>query len=237
MKSAVHFNHPHMDYFSDELLEALGSWQKGWRENQNLRLSLGKTLQQAARSLPSEFRHAPEMCYRKRFIITGEYVDIFLNDNRKEEGVTSWTTDLSFAELFKGLVREDAKHVAIFCHKPNIDEVVVNFESLWQSQDFISAAEDFRRRNGVNAEALFHFRASQAEIVLNAPLRGSEVIAMVGISSQFDELCDKTGIPALERDRLLKQLREKGIHPSEPRYTYRAQAAISRAIKAFLKRR
>jgi hypothetical protein len=87
--------------FNDELLTAIGAWQKGWREDQSRREELAERLVAAAAGLPREFRTAGE-CFRKRFLLKGELVDIVLRDE-KHEGVTSWTLDERFAERFKGL--------------------------------------------------------------------------------------------------------------------------------------
>ncbi len=224
-----------MSIFSPGLLEALGTWQRGWRENQDQRVALGDKLRAVTRGLPHVYRSADGPCYRKRFLRHGEYVDILLKDELAE-GVTSWTSDLAYAERFKGLVRVDSHHAAIFSHTPSPDQVVVNIGALWRSTEFARAAEDFHANRGPGSEALLHFRNIQSEIVLDVPLRGSEISAIVGVSSPFDELCDHEGIPESERDELFKKLHDAGEYPGEPRFTYGAPRAIANTIQEFLRR-
>lgn len=64
-------------------------------------------------------------------------------------------------------------------HKPHPAEVIVNFPALWADQGFREAAEDYRRRRGREAEALFDFVNRQAEIVLHARLHSHEAKGMV----------------------------------------------------------
>jgi hypothetical protein len=85
------------------------------------------------------------------------------------------------------------------------------------------------------ARALLNFRALQGEVILNAPLRGSEIRWMAGVSSPFDELCDRVGIPVGQRDELFARMVKAGAHVEEPRYTPPggAQRALRRAIDSF----
>jgi hypothetical protein len=226
-----------MAIFTDSLLRAIGGWQHGWRELQSRREELAKKLQAAAESLPLEFRSVEVPCYRKRFIHKGELVDLILK-NEREEGITSWTTNLKYAERFKGLLRPEAVSAAIFCHVPSAKEVVVNIDALWKSKEFIAAAEEYKKKGGRNVEALFHFRDTQGEVVLQTPLRGSEVIALTGISSPFDELCDRANIPEGRRDEIFRKLIEDGTYPGEPGFTTvtGAQNVIANTIRAMNKK-
>lgn len=217
--------------FDDELLYAIGAWQFGWREDQRKRIELADRLLKAASGIPNEFRSVDGKCFRKRFLHKGELVDIVMRDE-KTEGLTSWTTDKAFAERFKGKHREDAVSAAIFEHSPTSEEIILNLPSLWKCPDFIIAAERLKNKGSDEIKALFHFRATQNEIVLDTPLRGSEIIALSGVSSPFDDLCDQAGIAESERDRLFKHLIDTGAYIGEPTYTSRsgAQNAISNTI-------
>jgi hypothetical protein len=53
--------------FSDSFLEALGTWQNGWGEDQSLRLALLEALMKEAKALPQEFRAVGVVCYTKSF--------------------------------------------------------------------------------------------------------------------------------------------------------------------------
>ena len=223
-----------MHLFSEEFLSALGGWQRGWREIQSDRLALGLALIKASSNLPAEFRTVEHPCYRKRFIHEGEFVDLFLVDQR-DEGIASWTTDLKFAERLKGLTRPDAISGAIFRHTPTPDEVVLNTVALWKSDEFRTRAAQYRKEAGKDAKALWNFRDTQAEIILTSPLKGSEVIALTGTSSPFDQLCDRENIAESQRDGLFKMLVEAGVYVGEPTYVDpgKSQAVIAGMIQKF----
>lgn len=221
-----------MTAFPDQLLKALGAWQNGWREVQDRREVLANDLCEQAKVLAREFRTISISCYRKRFIHKGEMVDLFLNDHR-DEGVASWTLDLRFAERLKGLTRPDAVSAAIFEHTPVESEVIVSFPALWSSEAFRDAVTDYASREGAYAKALLNFKDMQQEVVLRAPLRSSEMIALTGASSPFDELCDRIGISENERDRIFKTLIDNGTYVGEAQYIDKeaTQRVVTRSIQ------
>jgi hypothetical protein len=225
---------PPVTLFSDELLAAIGAWQNGWHENQERRESLAADLVATVADLPKEFRTVNGECYRKRFLHQGELVDILLKDE-KHEGVVSWTLDEKVAEHFKGLVRPDSFAAAIFAHRPTQDEVIVNLAALWARASFAHAVD---KRDGPYAKALANFNSRQGEVVLRAPLRGSEIKSLVGISSSFDELFDQVGLPEEGRDELIRQMLRAGEKVGVPRYTGPggAQRAVDRAIDALYRK-
>lgn len=218
--------------FDDRLLDALGAWQNGWKEDQTRKEGLAHELEQAVQNLPMPFRSVSGPCYRKRFIHKGELVDVILNDKR-DEGIASWTVDIAFAERFKELVRPGAVSGAIFEHRPEAAEVVVNIAALWAESEFATAVGTYSSRGGIHAKALLHFKDSQGEVVLKSPLRGSEIIALTGASSPFDDLCDRAGIPEDKRDKIFSELVQGGVYPGEAAYTTRqgAQNAIANTIR------
>jgi hypothetical protein len=150
--------------------------------------------------------------------------------------VASWTTDQRFAERFKGLARDGAVSAANYCHSPLPEEVIVNVGELWQCREFATDAQAFRERHPDDAKALFHFREGQSEVVLTAVLKGSEIVALSGAASPFDEVCDAEGIAEGERDALFRKLVEDGVYLNELRYTYSAQDVIARTIRVAAQR-
>jgi len=218
--------------FTDEFLEALGAWQNGWGEDQARKDILALALTTEAASLPLRYRTVSEPCFRKRFIHKGEMVEILL-DNSRDEGLASWTTDLRFAERMKGLVRTNAVAAAIFQHCPTDANVIVNLTALWADPAFTNSVQAYSDRGGRFATALLNFRDSQSEVVLQVPLRGSEIVALSGASSPFDDLCDRAAIPEHDRDRVFKHLLETGSYPGDPQYigAEASQRVISRSIQ------
>jgi len=218
--------------FSDNFLKILGAWQKGWKEDQSLRLQLAEQLKNAVHNLPDNFKKVNQPCYRKRFLHHGELFQIIMVD-QKDEGLTSWTVYQKYAENFKGLQKAGAVSAAIFERIPNENEVILNICELWKSESFIEAAEKYKNVNGKNADAIFHFKASQGEVILNAPLKGSEIVALTGASSPFDELCDIASIPESDRDWYFKELIDLGQYPEILKYTSKkgTQRVIQNTIK------
>ncbi|WP_153065879.1 hypothetical protein [Xanthomonas campestris] len=223
-----------MTKFHDKLLKSLGAWQNGWREVQSQRESLADELCEQVANLHPKFRTISASCYRKRFIHKGEMVDLFLNDSR-DEGVASWTLDLRFAERLKGLTRPDAVSAAIFEHIPTGGEVIVSFPALWAEQEFQDAVIDYASRNGTYSDALVNFKDTQQEVVLRTPLRSSELIALTGASSPFDDLCDRIGIANEQRDQIFKTLIDNGSYVGEVQYIDKeaTQRVVTRSIQSF----
>ncbi len=218
--------------FSDEFLKTLGAWQKGWKEDQSVRLQLADQLKNAVHHLPDCFKQVNQPCYRKRFLNHGELFEIIMVDE-KEEGLTSWTICQKYAENFKGLQMPGAVSAAIFERTPTANEVILNICELWKSESFIQAVEKYKNTNGENADAIFHFKASQGEVILSAPLKGSEIVALTGASSPFDELCDKVSILESERDEYFKKLIDLGQYPETLKYT--SKEGTQRVIKNTIK--
>lgn len=211
--------------FDDRLLGAIGAWQKGWREDQDLREELARELRDAVVGLPRHFQTAKgQACYRKRFLHKGELERIILADWR-DEGLVSWTLDRSFADTFRGKFKLGAVTGAIFRRTPPDEEVIVNIPELWADPDFVRSAESYRANGGPNAEALFHFRGprDQNEIVLTSPLRASDIVALTGSSSPFDDLCDMLSLPQEGRDELFRELTQQGVVLDAPRYVNEEQ--------------
>lgn len=189
------------EFFTHEFLIALSNWQNGWYENQERRRIIADELVLLCEKLPLKFKTVSHPCYRKRFIVSGELVPILLQDEFFE-GIASWTKDLEYAKNFKGIIKQDVKHVMVFKHFPLPEEIVVNIISLWKDDAFNRAVKQFTEYNNESAKALLHFRDHQSEIVLRSTLKGSEIENMVGVSSSFQELCDMAGIPEEKRKEL-----------------------------------
>lgn len=191
-------------YFTEEFLRALANWQRGWSENQDSRRIIANELVVQCENLPAKFKHINKPLYRKRFLIRGEIVPIMLH-GQLQEGIASWTTDLDYAKGFKGLCREGVKFAVVFMHKPIKDEVIANLILLWKNKNFIAAVAKFKQNYPDDAKPLLNFKDSQSEIILKSTLRGEEIEDIVGISHDFDELCDMANIPDEERESISKK--------------------------------
>ena len=220
--------------FTTQFFTALNNWQKGWGEDQELKTEFEKELKIQCKELPEKYKIVSEKCYRKRFIQKGELVDVFYN-NEKNEGLTSWTTDIRYAEFFKGKFRYNAVTAAIFEHTPVRSDVILNINELWNCIEFTTQLEQFRINNQDKCDAIYHFKDIQKEVILEVPLRGNEIYALTGMSSTFDDICDKANIPEEERPKAFKKLIDDGALIEEVTYVRGAAArnAINNAIWKF----
>lgn len=223
--------------FTNELLDALGAWQRGWQADEKRKKPITEELLRATAGLPARFRAAPEVCYRKRFLFKKDMEPLIMFDGL-DDGVASWSTDCAYAQEFKGLVKREAVTAAYFEHRPDPDEVVVSFIALWADPGFREAAENYRVRGGKEADALFNFADKQSEVVLHAKLHTNEVKGMIGISSDFDAICDQAGIGEEERDETFRKLTEDKMYFGVPRWLSEegAQRVLATVRRNFLER-
>ncbi len=188
--------------YSDRFLDALGRWQRGWRQNPVLRGSIAENLLRELADLPDYVgHHDGTPVYRKRNLYRREdqreLVPLFFEGVLDEGAPTSWSTSIEFAESF-GRVFDDhspnSVSGAIFRHVPVAGEVILNIIRLWQDDAFVNAADSYRRRGGAEAGAIFHFRGDrdQYEVILRAPLRKDEIYRL-GRSTTIDSLYEAMG--------------------------------------------
>jgi len=110
---------------------------------------------------------------------------IILLQGNLHDGITSWTLNKNFAEIFKGYERPDAITATIFEHRPTPSEVVLNVATLWEANEFNAAVAEYQAGNGSEAKAYSVIGPSQSEVVLDAQLAYGEIIAFTGRSSSF----------------------------------------------------
>ena len=225
-----------MAYFSDSFLEALGSWQNGWGEDQARRISLAQVLLKESQTIPSKFHTVSSACFRKRFLLTGDVIPLLLRS--LHDGVTSWSTDRRFAEDFKYRMRPGTIAGVVFKHTPEPSNVILNISTLRISQEFLLAADSYRTRALPTANALFNFvgNRDQHEVVLNAPLNPEDIVTLSGeTNTSFNEFCNAVNLPALMEDSAWKALLDRDLQPQTPSLIrdQAAQAAVLRVIERF----
>lgn len=225
-----------MAHFSDSFLEALGSWQNGWGEDQARRISLAQVLLKESQTIPSEFRTVSSACFRKRFLLTGEVVPLLLRS--LHDGVTSWSTNRKFAEEFKYRMRPGTIAGVVFKYTPKPNDVILNISTLQTAPEFRLAVDSYRTRALPMANALVNFVGSrdQHEVVLNAPLNPEDIVTLSGeTNTSFNEFCNVTKLPVLLEDFAWKALLERDLQPQAPSLIRdaAAQAAVLRVIERF----
>ncbi|MBS0505524.1 MAG: hypothetical protein JSS55_17355 [Proteobacteria bacterium] len=201
--------------FSVAFLEALGRWQRGWRQDPIARAPIAAAIERESSNLPDQFRsHSGEPLYRKRHLYRRddqqELAPLFLSGILDEGSPTSWSSDLSFTQKFDedfDRVDPNAAAGAIFCHVPNDAEVVLNIPMLWEDAGFIAAAEAYREAGGAEAKALFHFREEreQHEVILRAPLRLDEIYGVTR-PGDFQSLAKLLDVKSREEESALFDL-------------------------------
>jgi len=217
-------------YFTYDFLTALDNWQKGWRENQDRRREIADDLVVQCKSLPGKFKHVNVPCYRKRFLTGSEAVSIILKEGLVE-GVTSWTTKSEYAKKFKDLLRVNTSFTMLFKHTPKKDEVILNINALWENEDFKKAAYKFKEEYPDKAQALFHFKATQYEVILKSILTHKEIEDIVGISSSFSDICDMANIPEEEREEFSKRYTADKVAIPIEMHFFAGTNAAKRSVK------
>ena len=232
--------------YSDRFLAALGARLRGWREDPARRQEITNELLEAIAEsdLPNDVRTISQKCYRKRFLVPnnpqnqGDFGPLIMNGVLEDEGVASWTTDLKFAEDFKNPLR-DGTVSAVFGHVPLSHEVILNIPALWRDQEFQTSVDEYSKAGKPNADLLQNFKASQSEIILNAPLRRDEIEGFCGRSSPFELLCEFAGIHDEEaRDEIWRKLCDADDFPEQPTWLKREAAlrALANTEAKFAKR-
>lgn len=221
--------------YPDSFLDALGAWQKGWREQADRRLEITADLLSSIKALatPLPVSATLPLCYRKRFLVpnnpqNGGDFEKLVMFGRIDEGVASWTSDPEFHLKFK-LCPRFGETTALFAHQPTSDEVVVDFAALWNDEEFERAVDDYHQRGGAQAGALLNFRNDQQELVLTAPLCRDELVDMIGQISGEDFFYDAFGATTEgERDAIWSALVELKVSPGGAKWS--GGEAVQRAL-------
>lgn len=228
--------------YTDEFLSALGLWQSGWSENKNERLARSESLKNAINALPTlppEALQVSKWCYRKRFLVPnnpqngGDFWPFFW-DGEIVEGLASWSTDYNYCKvIFKPEPRPNTV-ACIFRRQPKQGEIVLNIAGLWSVADFIKAVEAFIAKGGPAAKGLSHFRDTQSEVILDAPLSIDEAFAFCGRIPALEQLCEAAEIQAPDdEDELWRRLVQANYLETMP-YWIEGDAslrAIDRALE------
>jgi hypothetical protein len=229
--------------YPTDLLEAIAEWQNGWGEDAARRITITNRLRDAIRDaeLSEAYRRVDEVCFRKRFLVpnnpqNGGDLKPLILDGRINEGVASWTTDLSYAKTFKELTRLN-NISCVFAHTPTPEEVVLNLKALWDDPDFVNAVKSYVDSRGRYAAALDYFKARQYEVVLDAPLVLEEVEAFCDRISPFGHLCETAELTtAAQQEHFWSLMRQADVYPGDARWLDRekSQRVLERIRSRFV---
>lgn len=217
--------------FTNELLSAIADWQKGTKWNQDKRRYNVDLLINASAYLPSKYRTTDnQTCYRKRFLNKGEIIPIL--ENGFIEGITSYSLSLSKAkEIERGeLVKPDKTFCVIFFKKPKDDEVIININKLFKSNNFKIAVERFKRIDEEKWKVLDNFQDKQQEVILKSKLHMSNVYQIAGKASTFEDFCDLLGIKEEDQEQFHSTSEGKEILKYEDQYQFASVKGTQKAL-------
>lgn len=224
--------------FSDSFFIALNDWQNGWKGDLERKSEIADVLKTECLYIDEKYKKVESDCYRKKFLYYGELITIITGEGM-EEGFSSWTTNIEFAKAFKGMTWPNAVTGAIFKLNPKLSEVKLNLETLWNCQAFQKDLDIFKVRFPQNCKAILNFKNFQKEVILDNPLKGSDIIALIGKVKSVDSILDISEVPLEERETYLVRLEDNDYYDGKLRYilSEKAQRVVKNLRIGILKKR
>lgn len=217
--------------FTNELLSAIAQWQKGTRWDQDKRRDNVDLLIQASAYLPVKYRTTDnQTCYRKRFLNNGELIPIL--EDGFIEGITSYSLSLLKAkEIASGeLVNPDKTFCVIFSKIPKNDEVIINLNKLFKSNNFKNAVKRYKKIDEEKWKVLDNFQDKQQEVILKSKLHMSNVYQVAGKASTFEDFCDLLGIKEDDQEQFHSTSIGKKILKYEDQYQFASVKGTQKAL-------
>lgn len=152
--------------FTLKLLQAINDWQMGGDET--AKRVRGERLAALAQELPAEYRQCSSACFR-RLSLTSQSVWKVGTECELAETISSWTTSLDVAQVFKNGVPPKGYQGVIFCHVPASEEVVVSLPAMFSSKEFRDAIKENKNEIKNYQKGLGRYGATQQEVVLSLP--------------------------------------------------------------------
>ena len=201
----------------------------GW--NQDKRRDNVDLLIAASSYLPIKYRTTNnQRCYRKRFLNRGELIPI-LGDGFIE-GITSYSLNLTKAkEITRGeLVSKDKTFCVIFFKNPKDDEVIINLNKLFKSNNFKNAVARYKKIDEEKWKVLDNFQDKQQEVILKSKLHMSNIYQIAGKASTFEAFCDLLGIKEENKEQFHSTLEGKEILKYEDQYQFASVKGTQKAL-------
>ncbi|MEW5677382.1 hypothetical protein ABGT15_13810 [Flavobacterium enshiense] len=217
--------------FTNELLSAIAEWQKGTRWDQDKRRDNVDLLIAASAYLPVKYKTTDnQTCYRKRFLNKGELIPIL--EDGFIEGITSYSLSLSKAkEIARGeLVNPDKTFCVIFFKNPKNDEVIINLNKLFKSNNFKIAVARYKKIDVEKWKVLDNFQDKQQEVILKSKLHMSNVYQIAGKASTFEGFCDLLGIKEEDQEQFHSTSQGKEILKYEDQYQFASVKGTQKAL-------
>lgn len=188
--------------FDLDLIQAVNDWQRGGDASQKKKRA--KALRKAAAGLPKKFRSTSSQCYRQ-IALKDDGLRHLGNKYELPEAVSAWTKSETVAREFKSGVPPQEWQGVIFSIEPDDESVVLDIESLYKDDDFVSAISYHKYEVRGYYKGIDRYWNSQKEVVIEVSEVPIEAMhAWGGYSSQLEQLAqlffDYLGIDSKERD-------------------------------------
>jgi hypothetical protein len=172
--------------YSLSFLQALNNWQRGGSTKQKRKRGLA--LEKEASTLPQHFKSCNLRCFRQISLET-EWIWKLADTLELSETISSWTTSLNVAQLFKGGVPPKEYQGLIFVICPPPSSVILNIEELYKDQNFNNAIVENKKFITNFDQGIGRYWDSQKEVVLKIEkIELDQVYSLGGYSSSREEL-------------------------------------------------
>jgi len=188
--------------FGLDLIQAVNDWQRGGDDSQKRKRA--KALKKAAADLPKEFRSTSSRCYRQ-IALKDDGLRHLGNKYELPEAVSAWTKSETVAREFKSGVPPKEWQGVIFSIIPDDESVVLDIDSLYKNDDFMSAISSYKDEVSGCYKGIDRYGNSQSEVVIEISEVPIEAMhAWGGYSSQLEQLAqlffDYLGVDPKDRD-------------------------------------
>ncbi len=175
-----------MASFTLDQLQAINEWQR-W-DDTFTKAQHGQQLKAALSDLDPKYRVVDLPCYR-RIELDKKYLWKLGDELHIAETISSWSTDLSFAERFKGGVPPKGYNGLLFRMIPSPSQVVVNLNIVYNDSEFKLACSQYEQFISNYDEGIGLYGNRESEIVLDvSALKVASIHSFGGYSADEEGL-------------------------------------------------
>ncbi len=152
-----------MPYFSEQLIKAINNWQAGSKDKARKAKKLAEAVK--AHNLDAWFLGCDDDCFRRSVLTNSAVSELFFEFEVSEE-TSSWSVDQTVVFRFKGGPPLDQRPGVIFKHRPQLGQVILNLDRLYQHPEFWKSAEHWES-TGINLQkGIRKYANIQREVVM-----------------------------------------------------------------------
>lgn len=167
--------------FDLKLLQAINDWQIKSNPTR------GEKLKELTVNLPSNFKECNEACFRK-IELKKDGVFSIVGKERLKEKISSWTTSVEVAKLFKkGVSTSEDERSLIIHYYPKAFNVILNLEEVYRSDCFHEAVAYYKNSIKSIKRGIYNYGNSQKEVILEIDeVDRSSIYMLGGVSPYYD---------------------------------------------------